>query len=110
MDDRTPHMGTFCFRNMECTDAEAAACYIDGLPESPIDKVILENISISFAENAQPHVPAMQNFAKERCKLGLYLDNVKEIEIRNVKMKGQDGEMVIADHYEKLITEGFDQE
>ena len=52
----------------------------------------------------------MQNFAKERCKLGLYLDNVKEIEIRNVKMKGQDGEMVIADHYEKLITEGFDQE
>ena len=107
VDDRTPHMGTFCFRNMECTDAEAAACYIDGLPESPIDKVILENISISFAENAQPHVPAMQNFAKERCKLGLYLDNVKEIEIRNVKMKGQDGEMVIADHYEKLITEGL---
>ena len=52
----------------------------------------------------------MQNFAKERCKLGLYLDNVKEIEIRNVKMKGQDGEMVIADHYEELITEGFDQE
>ena len=110
VDDRTPHMGTFCFRNMECTDAEAAACYIDGLPESPIDKVILENISISFAPDAQPHVPAMQNFAKERCKLGLYLDNVKEIEIRNVKMKGQDGEMVIADHYEKLITEGFDQE
>ena len=109
VDDRTPHMGTFCFRNMECTDAEAAACYIDGLPESPIDKVILENISISFAENAQPHVPAMQNFAKERCKLGLYLDNVKEIEIRGVKMKGQVGEMVVADHYDKITTEGFEQ-
>ena len=97
-------------RRTWCTDAEAAACYIDGLPESPIDKVILENIFISFAGSAQPHIPAMQNFAKERCKLGLYLDNVKEIEIRNVKMKDQEGEMLVADHYEKLITEGFDQE
>ena len=109
VDDRTPHLGTFCFRNMVCTDAEAAACYIDGLPESPIDKVVLENLSISFAENAKPHVPAMQNFAKERCKLGLYLDNVKEIEIRGVKMKGQVGEMVVADHYDKITTEGFEQ-
>ena len=109
VDDRTPHMGTFCFRNMVCTDAEAAACYIDGLPESPIEKVILENISVSFAENAEPHVPAMQNFAQERCKLGLYLDNVKEIEVRNVKMHGQVGEMLIADHYDRITTEGFEQ-
>ena len=109
VDDRTPHLGTFCFRNMVCTDAEAAACYIDGLPESPIDKVILENISVAFAKDARPHTPAMQNFAVERLKLGLYLDNVREIEVRNVKMSGQDGEMLVADHYEKITTEGFEQ-
>lgn len=109
IDDRTPHMGTFSFRNMVCTGAEAAACYIDGLPESPIDKVILENISVSFAEDAKPHIPAMQNFAKERCRLGFYLDHVKEIEVRNVRMQGQDGEMLIADHYDKITTEGFEQ-
>lgn len=109
VDDRTPHLGTFCFRNLECTDAEAAACYIDGLPESPIDKVILENVTVTFAEDAKPHVPAMQNFAEDRCRLGLYLDNVREIEVRNVKMRGQDGEMLIADHYEKINTEGFEQ-
>lgn len=109
VDDRTPHMGTFCFKNMVCTDAEAAACYIDGLPESPIDKVILENISVTFSEESKPHVPAMQNFAKERCRLGFYLDNVREIEVRNVQMKGQDGEMLVADHYDKITTEGFEQ-
>ncbi len=107
VDERTPHLGVFEFRNMDCTDAEVAACYIDGLPESPIDRVEFENISISFAEDAKPGVPAMQNFAEERCRLGLYLDNVREISIKNVSLSGVEGEHVIADHYEKISTEGL---
>ncbi len=102
VDDRTPHMGHFTFKNMECTDAEVAACYIDGLPEAPVDEVVLENIRIGFAEDAKPGVPIMENFAKERCKLGLYFDNVRHIAIRDVELSGVEGERVIADHYEKL--------
>lgn len=108
IDDRTPHLGSFAFRNMECTGAEVAACYIDGLPESPIDEVTLENVQVTFAENAQPGVPAMQNFAQERCRLGLYLDNVKRIRIKNVRLRGVAGEHLIADHYEDVNTEGFE--
>lgn len=110
VDDRTPHLGAFAFRNMECTNAEVAACYIDGLPESPIDEVVLENITISFAEDAKPGVPAMQNFAEKRCRLGLYLDHVKRIQIRNVELEGVQGEKLIADHYEDIVTENFDEE
>ena len=102
VDDRTPHFGTFRFSNMTCTDAHAAACYIDGLPESPIEKVSFENVSISFAENARPGIPAMENFAQERCRLGFYLDNVREISISKVQLMGTDGEKVIASHYETL--------
>ena len=105
VDDRTPHLGEFCFRNMECTGTEVAGCYIDGLPESPIDSVTLENIRISYAEDAKPGVPAMQNFAEPRCRLGLYLDFVKEIHIRNVSLEGVDGKAVLADHYESLESE-----
>ncbi len=108
VDDRTPHLGVFEFKNMVCTDAEAAACYIDGLPESPIDRVEFENISVSFAENAEPAVPAMQNFAEKRCRLGLYLDNVTEISIKNVKLEGVEGEPVIANHYNTISTDGFE--
>ena len=106
VDERTPHLGLFEFRNMVCTDAEAAACYIDGLPESPIDRVEFENISVSFADDAQPAVPAMQEFAEERCRLGLYLDNVREISLKNVKIEGAAGEKVIANHYETISHEG----
>lgn len=110
VDDRTPHLGSFAFRNMECVDAEVAACYIDGLPESPIDEVILENIRITFAKDARPGVPAMENFAKERCCLGFYLDNVRRIRIRQVRLGGVEGEKLIADHYEDIETENFEVE
>jgi hypothetical protein len=95
---------------MECTGAQVAACYIDGLPESPIDKVVLENIRVSFAEDAVPGVPAMQNFAQQRCRLGLYLDNVTDIAVKNVTLNGVDGEKLIASHYDHITTEGFDQQ
>ena len=108
VDDRTPRLGSFAFRNMECTGAEVAACYIDGLPESPIDEVALENISVSFAPDARPGVPAMQNFAEERCRMGLYLDNVRKINIKNVRLEGVVGESLIVDHCEGIEKEGFE--
>ncbi len=108
VDDRTPHMGSFTFRNMDCTDSEVAACYIDGLTESPIESVTLENIHISFAPDARPDRPAMQEFAKERCRLGLYLDNVRKVSVKNVRLEGVEGEKLIAGGCESVETEGFD--
>ena len=109
VDDRTPHLGSFTFRNLECTGAEVAACYIDGLPESPIESVALENISIRFSETAKPGYPAMLNFGKEVCCMGLYLDNVRQIRINNVKLEGVCGENLIADHYETIETDGSEE-
>jgi len=109
VDDRTPHLGSFAFRNMECTGAEVAACYIDGLPESPIDEVALEQISVSFAEDAKPGMPSMKNQNQEQCRLGLYLDNVRKIRVKNVKLHGVEGKPLTADHYEEVTAEGFEE-
>ena len=49
----------------------------------------------------------MENFAKERCRLGLYLDNVKHIHIDDVRLEGVEGQKLIADHYETLDTKNF---
>jgi hypothetical protein len=92
---------------MECTGAEVAAVYFDGLPEAPIEEVSLENVSISFSPDAKPGVPIMENFAKQRCRLGLYLDNVRHIRLKDVKLEGVDGEALIADHYETLEKDAF---
>ena len=107
MDERTPHMGSFLFRDLDCTGAEVAACYIDGLPEAPIEEVTFERVKISFSPDAKPGIPIMENFAKERCRLGLYLDNVRHIRLKDVKLEGVDGEALIADHYETLEKDAF---
>lgn len=107
VDERTPYMGSFHFSNIVCTDAEVAACYIDGLPEAPIGEVSFENVDISFSPDAKPGVPIMENFAKKRCRLGMYFDNVRHISVKNVKITGADGEPLLADHYEKLEKDHF---
>ena len=98
VDGRTPHLGAFTFRDMVCTGAQAAACYIDGLPERPIDAVTFENVTVDFDPQAKPGVPAMQNFARERCRLGLYCENVGAVRLKNVRLTGVDGDEVIANN------------
>lgn len=109
VDDRTPHMGAFTFRNMECTGAEAAACYIDGLPESPIGSVTLEDIAVSFAQDAKPGMPSMRNHNEARCRMGLYLENVERAHIRNVALSGVEGEPLTAVGCGEIETEGFEK-
>ena len=107
VDDRTPRMGRFRFRDITCANAEVAACYIDGLPEAPIAEVGFENVSVSFSPDAKPGIPIMENFAKERCRMGLYLDNVRRIRVKNVKLDGVEGEKLIAAHYDEIEQDGL---
>ena len=109
VDERTPRMGHFRFTDLECTGAEVAACYIDGLPEAPIEEVKLERVRVSFSPDAKPGVPIMENFAKERCRLGLYFDNVRRIRIDDVTVEGAEGKNLIADHYESIETNDFEE-
>ena len=110
VDDRTPHLGSFRFTNMECTNASVAACYIDGLPEMPIDSVTFENVRISFDPQAAPGVPAMQNFAEKRCRLGLFFENVRSISLKNVILKGVCGQGIITNFCGTVEKDGFTEE
>ena len=95
VDDRTPYLGKFTFRNMECTNCHVAACYCDGLPEMPIDEITVENISFTYDPDAQPGVPAMRNNAEKMCRAGLYFDNVRKLTVKNVDVKGCDGDEIL---------------
>ena len=105
IDDRTPYLGKFTFRNMDCLDCEAAACYCDGLPEMPIGEITVENIKFTYSENAKPSRPAMREFMEEFCRVGMYFDNVKKLTVRNVSVEGAVGDDLIADHIGELVKE-----
>lgn len=107
VDYRTPHLGTFAFRNMKCTGAEVAACYVDGLPEAPIEEVAFENVSISFNPDAKPGECAMECFLGYMKKVGLHLENVERVILRNVDIEGVEGDGLIAVGTGSIVEENF---
>ena len=107
VDDRTPHLGEFTFKDIICRDVHAAACYIDGLPESPIDKVTFKNVSMTYDPQAKPFVPAMQNDAVPRLKMGLYFNNVRSVCIDDVTIEGAQGDALITPNCEEVKAQGL---
>ncbi|MDO4960529.1 MAG: glycoside hydrolase family 28 protein [Eubacteriales bacterium] len=96
VDDTTPYIGSFVFKDIECKECEWAACYAYGLPEQPIKSVSFENISFNFKEDAGKGQPAMmEGCAEDTSRLGLYFNNVEKISLKNVSIEGQDGDSFI---------------
>ena len=108
IDDRTPHCGSFRFSNMDCVDSEVAACYCDGLPEQPIDEVTFENVKVSFAENCTPDTPSMFTNAPKVSRMGLYFNNVRRVNLKNVTVDGYEGEPAVTSNVGEINTEGFE--
>lgn len=107
VDARTPHLGTFVFRNMVCLDTEMSACYADGLPEMPVGSVTLENIRCTYKADARAGLPAMEDNRPERRKLGLYFENVREVVLKNIELDGVSGDAVITENCGQLRTENI---
>lgn len=104
VDDGTPYLGRFAFRDIECVDCECMAGYFDGLVEQPVKEVVLENVSFKFKADARPAIPAMATGVGEHCKEGLYVDNVERLELRNVTFEGVEGEQVIKKNVGEIVV------
>lgn len=102
VDARIPHLGKFSFRNIRCVGAQVAACYIDGLPEMPIDEVAFTDVEIGFARDAKPGRAAMLNNGRDTCRMGLYLDNVRKASFERVTITNVDGEPVLTGNCEEV--------
>ena len=81
-----------------------AGCYFDGLPEQPIERVTMRDVSITFDPNAKEGQAAMADNRPLVKKLAIYAENVKEIDLHNVKIEGYEGErlhFVNVGHFEE---------
>lgn len=105
VDDTTPYLGAFTFRDMECTDCEWAAGYFYGLTEQPIGSVTIENVRFTFKEDASAGRPAMMDFIDPECKRGLYFNSVGKVRLKHVTMEGQEGRRLITENVGEVIDE-----
>ena len=92
VDDYTPRLGSLTMEDIRATDAQFAGCYFDGLPEMPIGEVVMRNVRIAFAPDAEAGQAAMADGRPLVKKLAIYAENVKKIELHNVQIEGYEGE------------------
>lgn len=91
VNDTTPMLQRIHFSNITAREIGAAAGFIYGLPEMPVQDVTFHHIDIAMDKNAEPAVPAMMSHLEPMKQKGFYCCNVKNILFQNVNITGQEG-------------------
>ena len=102
VDERTPRVGDVVIRNVSCRDCHVAGIYFYGLPESPVESVVMENVEIAFAENAVEGMAAMMVGCKKGSRKGIFIRNAKKVSLRNVELSGYEGEAFDIENVDEL--------
>lgn len=95
VDQRTPYLGSFKFKDIVCEHVHAAAGFFYGLPEQPIESIEIENVSFSYAKDAQPFLPAMMSYLDPMVKEGLHFRYVNHVSLKNVSIEKTEKEPII---------------
>ncbi|MBR3338419.1 MAG: glycoside hydrolase family 28 protein, partial [Lachnospiraceae bacterium] len=103
VDWRTPEIGRLTFEQLDCSDCHAAAAWIDGLPEKKIGKIVMRNVAVSYANDAQPFVPAMAEGIDACCRAGLHITNAKSVVLDNVRISGCEGEEIVTENVDEVV-------
>lgn len=84
VDERTPVIKRLVFERIRAVNSHYAAGWIEGLPEQPVEEIVLRDIDVSFADDAKKGVPAMACGVPECCRQGFIIKNVVKVTQENV--------------------------
>ena len=103
VDERTPRVDSLTFRNIDCRNTHFCAAHVSGLPEQKIRRLELENVRVSYAQDAQAGLAAMACYVDETKKAGLIISNVETLVLKNVELNGCEGNEVSAENVDEII-------
>ncbi|SFL46150.1 glycoside hydrolase family 28 protein [Halanaerobium salsuginis] len=87
----TPVFKDIYFNNIRASKVKSRAIFLQGLPESPLQDIWFDNVSITMSKAAKPFKAAMMsNLMPEKLK-GVYCNNYQNIIFDNVQIKGVAG-------------------
>lgn len=104
VDERTPRIGTVTFRHVKATEVTCAGYFL-GLPEKPIEHVVMENVDITCAADPAPMQPAMACGVEACVRQGMVAVNVDAMTMKNVKVSGQDGVLLTCENVGQVSEE-----
>ena len=110
MNEKTPIFRRIHLSDITVREATAAAGFLYGLPEQPIEEVSLQNVTVHLAEGAKPDLPAMMCHLEPMKNQGFYCHNVKDLAFRQVKVSGHEGPAFNLEEVEGLVLAGCQAE
>lgn len=103
VDDTTPEIGTVCFERVDARGCKACAAYALGLPEKPMEHLILRDCRFDFDPEAKPLVPAMALGVEACSRRGLIVRYLKKLTLERVRMEGIEGEPLDTEDVEQIV-------
>ncbi len=88
VDERTPYLGEFVFKDIDCKNVNVAAGTFYGLPEQPIKSINIENVKFHYSPNPKEGIPAMMDGLNPMKGKGLIFSYVNKVSIKNVAFDG----------------------
>ncbi len=104
-DDSTPEIKSLIFRDIDAKNVHYAAAVLYGLPEKKIGLVEFDRVRVSYAENAGEGEPVMTGNPPVMRRAGIVASNIRELKLNDVEIRGQDGEMIVADGVDILMKQ-----
>ena len=90
VNEKTPKIGKIAARDIRCENVKNIFACLYGLPEMPVEEIVLENITLNFDknENIKPVVPIMMDNFPTMCKRGIFAKNIKKLILKNIEITG----------------------
>lgn len=80
----TPRFLDFTFEAVVCKNVAYGVGFFLGLPESPLHRVTLRDVSVSFDPDASPGEMAMTAWQERFCRVGFVSENLEELVLERV--------------------------
>ena len=96
VDEGTPALRDVSITGVRVRGATACAAFFYGLPEMPVEGVSLRDVVVEMGDGYVEEAGMMANSPDLR-RAGFFLRNAKKVDLRDVKVTGVVGEMMLVD-------------
>lgn len=96
VNEGTPAVSDVTLTDIVCENCTSAAGFFDGLPESPVERVTVSNVSVSMIESDTPRRAALTPNCIPTSRAGFFLKCVRDVSFRNIRMDGVEGDKYIS--------------
>ena len=105
--ERTPRIGTIEVRDVVCTGVNASLLCAYGIPEMPVECIVLEHVKASFLpkEERTPYIPVMMDGLDPMEGVGFYMQNVRKAVLEDIRLEGIDRDQLLIGEPEQLESE-----